>query len=173
MVFSQSKHWKKQVKIQEKSDFTVMNSKDVLEFCQIHRIDRIVIDSRQPTMFVLERNRENIKTETIQKETQVMVGTPSKLISGSLLNKLKTNFSKVDSIEEAFQYAMVRNNESILIIGFKLSVYSDNSRTACINAIQNSMENEQLELPLELFFLEDENWYNTAKGIENSLMYKK
>ena len=159
--------------IQEKSDFTVMNSKDVLEFCQTHRIDRIVIDSRQPSMFVLERSRENIKTERIQEETKVMVGTPSKPISGNLLNKLKTNFSKVDSIEEAFQYAMVRNNESILIIGFKLSVYSDNSRAACINAIQNSMENERLELPLELFFLEDENWYNAAKGIENSLIYKK
>ena len=124
-------------------------------------------------MFVLERNRENIQTETIQEETQVTVGTPMKPISGNLLQKFQTNFSKVSAINEVYHYAMLRNNESILMLGFVLDTYSDNSRAACINSIQNSMDGEQLELPLEMFMLNEEGWLQTVIGIENSLIYKK
>jgi hypothetical protein len=35
------------------------------------------------------------------------------------------------------------------------------------------MEGEKLELPLEMFMLNDEGWLKTVKGIENSLIYKK
>ena len=155
------------------TEYTAMKGKDVVDFCQANGIDRVVIDSDMSTMFVLERNRENIQTETIQKETQVTVGTPMKPISGNLLKKFQTNFSKVSVINEVYHYAMVRNNESILMLGFVLDTYSDNSRTACINAVQNSMEGEKLDLPLEMFMLNDEGWLQTVKGIENSLIYKK
>ena len=80
-------------------------------------------------MFVLERNKGNIKTETIQEETQVQV----KPISGKHLKKFQLNFEKVDMIKEVYQYAMVRNNESILVVGYVLNKYSDNSRTSCIH----------------------------------------
>ncbi|QFZ55366.1 SseB family protein [Oceanihabitans sp. IOP_32] len=157
----------------KETEYTAMKSKDVIDFCQAHGIDRIVIDTDMPTMFVLERNRENIQTETIQEETQVTVGTPMKPISGNLLKKFQSNFSKVSVIREVYHYAMVRNNESILMLGFVLDTYSDNSRAACIGTVQNSMEGEKLELPLEMFMLNDEGWLQTVKGIENSLIYKK
>ncbi len=156
-----------------KSEYTAMYGKDVLDFCQVNGIDRIIIDSDQPTMFVMERNRENVTTETIKEETEVQVGTPINPISGDLLEKFKSNFSKVASILEVYQYAMSRNNENILVFAFRLTAYNDNSRTACINSIQNSMEGEKLDLPLELFFLDEESWYQTAKGIENALVYEK
>jgi len=157
----------------EETEYTAMKSRDVIDFCQAHGIDRIVIDTDMPTMFVLERNRENIQTKTIQEETQVTVGTPMKPISGNLLQKFQTNFSKVSVINEVYHYAMVRNNESILVLGFVLDTYSENSRTACINSIQNSMSGEQLDLPLEMFMLNDEGWLQTVKEIEDSLIYKK
>lgn len=157
----------------KETEYTAMKSKDVIDFCQAHRIDRIVIDTDMPTMFILERNRENIQTETIQEETQVTVGTPMKPISGNLLKKFQTNFSKVSVIKEVYHYAMVRNNESILMLGFVLEIYSDNSRAACIGTIQNSMEGEKLEVPLEMFMLNDEDWLQTVKEIENSLIHKK
>lgn len=157
----------------KETEYTAMQSKDVIDFCQTHGIDRIVIDTDMPTMFVLERNRANIQTEIIQEKTQVRVGTPMKPISGNLLQKFQTNFSKVSVINEVYHYAMVRNNESILMLGFVLDTYSDNSRAACINSVQNSMDGEQLDLPLEMFMLNEEGWLQTVKGIENSLIYKK
>lgn len=159
--------------INEESEYTVMNSKDVLNFCQTNGIDRIVIDSKQPSMFVLERSRSNIKTETVKEETKVRFRKPAVPITGLFFEKLITNFKKVESIEEAYQFIMVRNNESIHIIGFKLSTYSDNSRTACLNAIQNCIDYNNLKLPLELFFLENSDWYNSIKNIEKSIMYMK
>src|SRR5207249_4299129 len=42
------------------SEYTAMRSQDVLKFCQDNGIDRIVINSDQPNMFVLERSRENV-----------------------------------------------------------------------------------------------------------------
>lgn len=157
----------------EATQYTAMKSKDVIYFCQTNRIDRIVIDSDLPTMFVLERNRENVKTETIQKSTQVTVGTPTIPITGELLKKFKYNFSKVSVIKEVYHYVMVRNDESILMLGFVLDTYTDNSRAASINAIQNSMEGEKLNLPLEMFMLDDQKWYETVKEIEDSLIYKR
>src|SRR6056297_33609 len=68
--------------INEESEYTVMNSKDVLNFCQANGIDRILIDSKQPSMFVLERSRSNIKTETVKEETKVRLGTPVVPITG-------------------------------------------------------------------------------------------
>lgn len=157
----------------KQTEFTAMRTQDVIEFCQTNGIDRIVINSDQPTMFVLERNRDNIKSETIQQETQVRVWTPKNPISGKLLEKLKANFSKVSTIREVFHYGMTRNDEHIFILAFSLDIYSDDARFACMNAIQNSMGGENIEFPLELFYLADENWYNTAKGISNSLIYKR
>lgn len=157
----------------KETEFTAMNAKDAIGFCQTHGIDRIVIDSDSSTMFILERNKENVKTETIQEETQVQVGTPMKPISGKHLIKFQQNFAKVDVIKEVYQYAMVRKNESILVLGYVLDTYTDNSRTACIHTIQNSMDGETLELPLEMFMLEDESWLQTVKGIDNSLIYRR
>ncbi len=157
----------------EETEYTAMNAKDAIDFCQTHGIDRIVIDTDLPTMFVLERNKENIKTETIQEETEVQVGTPMKPIFGKHLKKFQQNFAKVNVIKEVYQYVMIRNNESILVLGFLLDTYSDNSRTACIHTLQNSMEGESLELPLEMFMLEDKDWLQTVKEIENSLIYKR
>lgn len=157
----------------KKTEYTALKSIVLIEFCQTNGIDRIVIDTDMPTMFVLERNRGNIQTETIEEETHVTVGTPMNPISGNLLKKFQFHFSKVSVIKEVYHYAMVRNNESILILGFVLDSYSENSRAACIGSIQNSMDGEHLDLPLEMFMLEDEGWLQTVKGIENSIIYKK
>lgn len=158
----------------EETQYTAMKAKDLLDLCQVQGIDRIVIDTGMPTMFVIERNRENVQEETIEKEMQVTVGTPTNPISGELLEKFQANFSKVSVINEVYHYAMVRNDESILILGFELDIYSDDSRAACINSVQKSMEDNKLDLPLEIMFMSnDEDWIQTVKEIENSLIYKK
>ncbi|SEM33588.1 SseB protein N-terminal domain-containing protein [Maribacter orientalis] len=157
----------------KETEYTAMKAKDAIDFCQAHGIDRIVIDTDSSTMFVLERNKENVTTETIQEETQVQVGTPINPIAGEHLKKFQQNFEKVNTIKEVYLYAMLRNNESILVLGFVLDTYTDNSRTACIHSIQNSMEGETLDSPLEMFMLDNEDWYKTVKAIENSLIYRR
>lgn len=157
----------------KQTEFTAMRSQDVIEFCQTQGIDRIVINRDQPTMFVLERNRDNIKGETVQKETKVQIWALKNPISGQLLAKLKSNFSKVSSIREVYHFGMTRNNEHVMILAFALDIYSENSRIACIHAIQNAMGDEAPALPLELFYLEDQKWYNTARNVENSLIYSR
>ena len=152
--------------------YTAMKTQDLIEFCKQNGIDRIVINSDQKNMLVLERNRENIKTNIIQEETKVLVGAPSKPLNQQVLNKLIDNFRKVNTIEEAYQYAQSMGNETSIVLGIKMSVRSDDARAALHNAINNSLHDVELEMPLDIMLL-DEDWLETVKGIENSLFYKR
>ncbi len=149
-----------------------MKAKDVLELCENNGIDRIVIDSKMPTMFVLERNKGNIQTEIIQENTKVIVGKPLKPIPPEILKKLQQSFSQVPNIKEVYQFNMVRNKESSLIFGFVLENYNEKSRTACIDAVRTAMVGQPLDAPLDIMMLEDQSWLPTIKGIKNALICK-
>lgn len=155
------------------TQYTAIPTATVIEMCREQAIDRIVINSDQKNMFVLERNRENIASRAIEKDTEVMVGKPSKPLQPHILEKLVSNFRQVQTIDEAYQYVQVMNEETSLVLGIKMSVVSDNSRAALYNALNNSLNNEKLELPLDIMVLETQDWLNTVRGIENSLFYKR
>lgn len=155
------------------TQYTALPTKDIIEICKEQGIDRIVINSNQKNMYVLERNRQNIKTTTIEKETKVLVGTPTKPLSKQIIDKLIYNFRKVDTIEEAYQYAQNMNNESSIVLGIKMSTVSENSRAALHNALNNSLSNEQLDIPIDIMILEKQDWLNTVRNIEDSLFYKR
>lgn len=161
-------NWKKQ-----QTRYTALPSKDILKLCEEQRIERIVINSGQPNMFVLERSRENIKTETIKEETTVQISTPNRPLENKIIGKLIENFKRVPTIEEAYQYGQTKNNEFSIVLGFKLSIYSENAKTATINAVQNALQGEKIDQLLDLFFLEDEGWYQTVRNTEKSLIYTK
>jgi len=155
------------------STFSALNSKDVLSLCEANGIDRIVIDSKQSTMFVLERSQEGVQTETVQKATTVSVRPISQVINVRFIETLTKHANEVISIDEIYQFEIIRDQEEILMLGFKLNVYSDNSRKACINAIQNSIDGDKFHLPLELFFLDDQNWYGAVSQIPGSLVWRR
>lgn len=155
------------------TQYTGLSSQAVLKLCEENLIERIVINSDLPTMFVLERNRENIKTETIEKETTVQVGTPSLPLENKIIQKLIEQFKRVETIKEVYQYGQTKNNEFSLVLGFKLSTNSDNAKTATINAVQTALNGEQINQLLDLFFIEDDGWYKTIQNVENSIVYKK
>jgi hypothetical protein len=69
--------------------------------------------------------------------------------------------------------AQKANNEFSLVIGIVLSIVSDNSRAALNNAINNSLQGEKLETPLDIFVLPTDDWIKTVQNIQNSLFYKK
>jgi hypothetical protein len=153
--------------------FTWLSSQEILKLCKENLVDRIVINSDLPTMFVLERNQENVKTETIEKETSVQVGAPNKPLENRIVQKLINQFKRVATIEEVYQYGQTKNNEFSLVLAFKLSTNSDNAKTATINSVQTALEGEKMDQLLDLFFIEDEEWYNTIRNVENSKVYKR
>jgi hypothetical protein len=155
------------------TEYTGLSSQDVLKLCEENLIERIVINSDLPTMFVLERNRENIKTETIEEETTVRVGTPNRPLENRIIQKLIEQCKRIDTIEEVYQYGQIKKNEFSLVLGFMLSTSSDNAKTATINAVQTALQGEKIDRFLDLFFIEDGSSYQTIRNIENSLVYKK
>jgi hypothetical protein len=153
--------------------YTAIKTQDLIDLCKQNNIDRIVINSDQKNMFVLERNRENITSRTIQKETKVLVGAPTNPLPKSAVDLLVRNFSKVDTIEEAYQFAQKMNDETSLVLGIKMSVVSDNSRAALYNVLNDSLLGVDVGMPIDIMILEDEGWLNTARNIQNSLLYKR
>jgi hypothetical protein len=155
------------------TEYTAMKAQDVLEFCRIHGIGRLVINSDQKDMFVLERNRSNITTTVVEKDMEVLLGTPAKPLKQEVIQRLVESFKKVDTIEEAYQYAQQAKNEISIVLGIKLSVVSDNSRTALQNAVTHALEGQTLEMPVDVFVLETEDWLRTVRGIERALFYQR
>lgn len=153
--------------------YTALSSKDLLKLCEENSIERIVINSDLPTMFVLERNREAIRTDTIQEDTVVKVGTPNRPLDKTVISKLIGQFKRIDTIQEVYQYGQTRNNEFSIVLGFKLSTNSENAKTAAINAVQTALQGESMDQLLDLFFIEDDGWYQTITNVENSFVYKK
>ncbi len=150
--------------------YTALKAKDVLDFCEKNNLDKIIIDNH----FVIERNTENVQQQTIKGGQEVIVWQPRVPIGGTLLEKLVSNFKTVSTIEEVHHFGMTRGDEHIYILAFKMSVYNDNSRTACVNAIQNSIEDETLDFPLEMLFLDNETWEKTVVDMNGeALIYPK
>jgi hypothetical protein len=155
------------------TQYTAIKTQDLVDFCRQNNVDRIVINSDQKNMFVLERNRENITSRTITESTQVLVGTPITPLPQSTIDLLVKNFKRIDTIEEAYQYAQQMNEETSLVLGIKMSVVSDNSRAALQNAINDSLSGIDIGVPIDIMLLEDEGWLSTVRNIENSLFYKR
>ncbi|MBO9684458.1 MAG: SseB family protein [Flavisolibacter sp.] len=155
------------------TQYTALHSQDVIEICKSSGIDRVVINNLQKNMFVLERNRSNITTNVIEKETEVLVGTPIHPLSSAVIQKLNENFQRVDTIEEAYQFAQSMNGETSLVLAVKMSVQSDNARAALHNAINDSINADELQLPLDIMIISSEDWLNAARNVQNSFVYKK
>jgi SseB protein N-terminal domain len=67
--------------------YTAMKTQDVVNFCKENGIGRVVINSNQKNIFVLERNRDNLKSRVIEKETPAEIGMPKiPLNKTSLIN---------------------------------------------------------------------------------------
>ena len=150
-----------------------MTSQTVMKFCQDNSIDRIVINTGLPNMFVLERNRENLKERVIKEDTTVQIGTPKRPISSLIASKLITNFKNDTTIAEVYQYGQSMGGEFSIVLAFKLTINSENAKKAAIFAVQNALQTDTLDQPLDLYFIEAEDVYERIKRINNSLLYKQ
>ena len=152
-------------------EYTMLPTSAVIDFCKQNNIDRIVINSDQKNMFVMERDRSHITTTKIEEETQVLIGAPAKPLSAAIIDKLKDNFDRIPAIEEAYQFLQQRGEEQSIVIGIRMSAQSENARIALQNAISNALEGEELEIPLDVMMVSDD-WLTSLQGIPGSLFYK-
>lgn len=155
------------------TEYTAVSSKDVMKLCEENLIERIVINSDLPTMFVLERNTENINKYTIPEDTTVQIGIANRPLSNIIIKKLSDNFKRIETIKEVYQYGQTKNNEFSIVLGFKLSENTENAKISCINSVQNALQGEKIDQLLDLFFIEDEGWYDTIKNTQDSLIYTR
>lgn len=153
--------------------YTAMPSKAVLDLCQDSGIARIVINSDQSNIFVIERSMEKVKKYTVEKNTKVSVGTPDISLSDSLIKKLIENFKKLGTIKKAYMYGMSQNKEFSLLLTFYLAVNTEDGKKAVINAVQDAIQNETLPHPLDLKFNEKDDTDEKAEGQDEFLIYKR
>lgn len=144
--------------------YKMIPAKAVLEIAQEQGFGRIVIDSDQDTMFVLEKAAPNVKTEVIEEATEVLVWHPEAPIDGANKLQLQTAFTKISAIDEVFHFGMTKNNERVFTLAFVIKNHTENSRKAVINAINEGMQGYTLDFPLEVMYLTtEEDWYATAQ----------
>jgi len=143
--------------IDEKTNFMSMPAKAVMEIAQEQGFGRIVIDSDQDTMFVLERDVTNQKQEILTEDTEILVWAPMNPISGAHREQFQKAFAKVESIKKVFHFGMTKNKEQVLILAVVLNPKSENSILASRASINDGMEGYQLDLPLEIMYLDEED----------------
>jgi hypothetical protein len=160
-------HWNKTA-----STYNKIRSQDLLEFCKQIGVGKIVINNDQPNMFVLERNHDNLKTAVLETPTPIQVSRPIQPLMKDMLEKFAINFQKVYTIQEAYHYAQILNNEYSLVIGVVLSVDSENSKAALYNAVNNVIDGEKNFAPIDIFILTTGHLLNTIRNIPDSLFYK-
>lgn len=154
------------------AEYTAMAMRDLVGFCREQGIDRIVINSGRKNSFVLDRERRNITTTVIGEETEVLVGTPARPLPPHVIDRLATSFRQVHTIDEAYQYAQSMKGEMSIVLGIRMSVQSADATAALHHALNDALSDEALELPLDIMLLDDQ-WLQTARGIEGALFYKK
>lgn len=151
----------------EMKPYKMIPAKAVLEIAQEQGFGRIVIDSDQDTMFILERNTSNVETEVIKEDTEVLVWAPKNPIDGDHKKQLINAFALVSSIEEVYHFGMTKNGEQILLLAFVVNTVSENSRTAIIGALTDGMNGFEVEFSLDIMFISKEDaWYKTAQNYD-------
>lgn len=153
--------------ITEEMGYIAIPSKTIMEIAERENFGRIVIDSDQETMFVLERNVSNTNEISIKEDTEVLIWYPKNPISGAHKTQLCSAFAKVSSIKEVYHFGMTRNDEAILILAFLLDEVNDNSRLAVLSAMNDGMNGFRTEFPLEMMYVkEGDDWHTTGNNFE-------
>ena len=161
-------NWRKQP-----TEYTSMRSQAVLKFCEDNGVDRIVINTNEPNMYVLERNFGNVNNYQINKGTDVRIEIVKTPLDDFIVEKLINNFKKNNEILEVYQYGQTKENEYSVVLGFKLAVNSDNAKKAVVIGVQAAIQNHALPQPLDIIFFDTDQLYSLVSRNNSSLLYKR
>jgi hypothetical protein len=151
--------------------YKVLPAQEILSLCEENQIDRIVIDTNLPTMFVVERSRGKVETHTIQPNEVIQIGIPHKPLNERILNKLLKQFKTIQEIQEVYHYGQTKDGEFSLVLGYKLSENNDDTKNTVIDAVQQSLQSEPSGQFIDLLFIKDNDLYAQIKNLSESLIY--
>lgn len=158
--------------ITQPTSFLAMPSKKVLEIAQEQGFGRIVIDSDQDTMFVLERDVKNHSIETIKEDTEILIWMPKNPITGAHQQQFQEAFAKVSSIKEVYHFGITKHGEQIFLFIILLEPKTENAILAAQSSINDGMIGQSLEFPLEVMFVEEGN-HMLETGKQFGVFYKR
>jgi hypothetical protein len=117
-------------------------------------------------------NRQTVKMAdyTIPKGATIQRGAPADPLPNSVVTKLIENFKKDSSISEVYEFGQTRNKEFSIVLGFRLTDYSEKFKKSAIASVRDVLEGENVGI-LDMCFLENEADYEEVSGIQNSLIY--
>lgn len=153
-------------------EYTMLPTSAVIDFCKQNNIDRIVINSGQKNMFVIERDRSHLYQNVVEKGIQLQIGAPAKPLPKIIADKFITSFERIPTVYEAYQFLLRRDENNSFVVGVRISAESENAYTALQNALCNALVVSELQIPLELMIVSDD-WLPTLQGIPGSLFYKR
>ncbi|WP_153798902.1 SseB family protein [Foetidibacter luteolus] len=157
----------------KKAPYTVMRAQDVFTVCQQNDISRLVINSGQPTMFVLDRNNSTPGYAKQAQPTKVLIGTPVTPLSPGIIQKLIDAFNSNQNVSEAYQYGQFKNDKPGIVIGIKLIDNSPLAKAAALSMLQSVLQEQPVAPNLEVTILETEEWLASVRKVESALFYKK
>ena len=156
--------------------YTTMSTQEVLDFCETENMTRLVINSNQPDMFVLERETPTIEgeTETTQEdENQVRIGPLSAPLPETLLGKMMAAFPGIAAVDAAYAYGQLNKGEMSSVLGILLNAPSDESTKALTDAFNDALKGENLELPISMMAIGNDAWLEAIRNIPDALIYEK
>ena len=156
---------------QNRMEYVALKSDDVLKLCEQNGISRLVINSNCYNMFVMQRSREEIKPHNIPEGTMVSVGTPERPLPKRIIEKMLSGCKANANINEAYQYLNSYSGEYSLVVGIVLAVDSEEGRSAAVFLVQDALRGEDLEEPVDIFFLQQADWLQTIRQIPGSKFY--
>lgn len=154
--------------------FTTMTSQVLIDFCQHNGIGRIIINSNQPDMFVLEGTAANVDAQEVAEDTPVRIGPLPGPLPEDLVEKLKTGFATISSVETVYLHGQLKDGEMAAILSVQASPVSDNTQLALEQMLSKSLEGQPpMILPVGLMLIPDADWLETVKDIEGALFYER
>ncbi|HVU96891.1 MAG TPA: SseB family protein [Puia sp.] len=152
--------------------YASMRSQDLLELCEANGIKRIVINNNSSNTFVLERGGKYTEEYEVPANSEVQIGLPNTPLNRLLLEKLIARFGNLDNIKRVYHYGQTNGKEVSLILGFELTRRSDNGKKAVVGLVRDTIGNEELPHPLDIFFIETEECRRQIRAIGGSLIYE-
>lgn len=151
--------------------YTALASQAIFDMCREMGIDRVVINSGQKNMFVLERQKESdTEEETLEEGSRIRIGIPANPLDVNTINSINQNLKTLPVVLQAYQYLqenLQENGESevLLMVGVRLSEDTEENRQAAIGAIKQGLHGQKKPAyPLGIMILDDK-WFEGIQGL--------
>lgn len=156
---------------ESETPYTALASKSVFDMCREMGIDRIVINSGQKNMFVLERQRESeLQEETLSEGSRMRIGVPANPLDTNTISGISQNLRTLPTVLHAYQYIQENiqeddSSEVLLMLGIHLSDDTEENRQSAIGAVKHGLQGQKKPAyPLGIMVFNDK-WLERMQSV--------